>query len=348
MTYCCSNCFTDVAIQELIYREATVKSCSFCGSNKVPCTSPESLTGLFELLLNCIQEDDTGSSLSTIYTNDLKILSNTVLYPNDLIRSIMGENYHNKNFKLLESITEYRTAWENFKENLIKENRFFPSNSLFSKIFTANITNDGIISKEASIFLRTVDALSQIRNKNFIFYRARISNSVLNASEMGPPPYDLASAGRANPVGIPYLYIAEDYTTCLKEVRPSNGATIYLSEITPNQELKLVDLTNPKLEIALLKFDEEEIELVLKCLNLLQQFSEELSKPILPEKSNLEYIPTQFICEYLRTLKSYDGLVFNSSYGNGRNVVLFSDKNVIINEPSILKVTSVDVQVERG
>ena len=120
MIYCCSNCFTDVAIQELIYREATVKSCSFCGSDKVPCTNPENLTGLFELLLNCIQENTAGSSLATIYTNDLKILSSTISHPNNLMRSIMGDTYHNKKFKLLESITEYRTAWGDFKDNLIK------------------------------------------------------------------------------------------------------------------------------------------------------------------------------------------------------------------------------------
>ena len=207
--------------------------------------------------------------------------------------------------------------------------------------------NDGTsISPEASVFLNTVEALSRPRDQGALFYRARVSEKPLKSNEMGSPPSDLASAGRANPVGIPYLYLTEDLDTCCQEVRPNNGAKIYISKIRSTKELRLVDLTAPKQKIALLKFEEEEIELAIKCLNLLQQFSEELTKPVLPEKSHLEYIPTQFICEYLRTMRSYDGIIFNSSYGTGRNVVLFSDDFVVIDEPIAHAVTSVEVRVE--
>lgn len=98
--------------------------------------------------------------------------------------------------------------------------------------------------------------------------------------------------------------------------------------------------------MALFKYEEDEIEGILKCLNLLQQFSEELSKPVLPEKSHLDYIPTQFICEYLRSLDIYDGIIFKSSYGTGRNIVLFSEEKVNIQEPSSHRVRSVNVVVD--
>lgn len=314
---------------------------------------PDKLTGLFELVLGCIVEDAHGEEIQNVYVDELKIISETVLRPYELITQIMGDAFSGKRFSLNEGIAEYQDSWNAFKNHLIKENRFFPNNSLYGKIFINEINNEEAITKEAAVFLRTVDALSRPRDSGSFFYRARVSERTLGAHEMGRPPAEIASAGRANPVGIPYLYVAEDIDTCCQEVRPSNGAKIYISRVLAAKDLRLVDLTAPKQKIALLKFEEEEIELTLKCLNLLQQFSEELSKPVLPEKSHLDYIPTQFICEYLRTIssykgiQSYDGIVFNSSYGSGKNVVLFSDDTVTIEEPVAHTVTSVSVTVEQ-
>jgi hypothetical protein len=353
MAQCCLNCFTDRAIIELIQREGVITRCSFCNSDEVLCITPDKLTGLFELVLGCMVEDERGDTIQKVYVDELKIVSETVQRPYELITQIMGDVFNEKRFSLNEGIAEYQDAWSAFKNHLIRENRFFPNNSLYGKIFINEINNEEAITKEAAVFLRTVDALSRPRDEGFIFYRARVSEKGLEAHEMGSPPAEVASAGRANPVGIPYLYVAEDFDTCCQEVRPNNGAKIYISQVAAVKNLKLVDLTAPKQKIALLKFEEEEIELTLKCLNLLQQFSEELSKPVLPEKSHLDYIPTQFICEYLRTIssyqgiQSYDGIVFNSSYGSGRNVVLFSDDTVDIEQPIAYSVTSVSVEVEQ-
>lgn len=353
MPYCCLNCFTDRAIVELIQREGEIRRCSYCNTDEVLSIEPEKLTGLFELVLDCLTVSHEGLEIHEIYRDELKIISDIVRAPSLLTRIIMGDEFCEGRYLLKDNITEFQKAWHSFKNHLIKENRFFPSNSLYGKIFISEINNEANITPEGSIFLRTVEALSRLWESESVFYRARISEKLLRAHEMGKPPADVASAGRANPVGIPYLYVAEDIDTCCQEVRPNNGATIYISELKAIKDLKLVDLTAPKVKIALLKFEEEEIELTLKCLSLLQQFSEELSKPVLPEKSHLDYIPTQFICEYLRTIssyqgvQSYDGIVFNSSYGSGKNVVLFSDDIVTIEEPVAHTVTSVCVEVEQ-
>ncbi|GLO60088.1 hypothetical protein MACH09_05960 [Vibrio sp. MACH09] len=346
MSKCCLHCFSDLAIIEIIQREGTFWNCSFCNSSDVLCIEPDNLTGLFELVLSCILESEQGDELHRFYTNEFKIVSDTVNNPAQLINEILGSGFDGKRFVLKEGISEYQEEWSTFKSHLIKENRFFPNNSLYGKIFSTDVNNELSVSVEAAIFLRTVEALSKQRASGELFYRARVSEKPLQALKMGSPPSEISSAGRANPAGIPYLYLAEDLNTCCQEVRPSNGSKIYVSEIRAKKDLRLVDLTDPKQKIALLKCEEEELELTLKCLNLLQQFSEELSKPVLPEKSHLDYIPTQFICEYLRTIRAYDGIVFNSSYGSGKNVVLFTDEHVQIDEPTAHTVTSVEVHVE--
>lgn len=342
---CCMNCFTDRAIIEMIQREGKLDYCYFCRSDETLTIEPSRLTGLFELVLGCVEQQDDGLHLSDIYTKDLKIIGNAVFEPINLIDKILGDISIGKTFRLTGSILEFKEQWSMFKHHLIKENRFFPSNSLYGKIFTTSVMTEDVATLERGAFLNTVDSLTKKRPINSIYYRARISDIALTSHEMGKPPQGLASAGRANPVGIPYLYLAEDKPTCFREVRPSNGATIYLSQVIAIADLILVDLTNPKQKLSLLKFEEDEIELILKCLNLLEQFSDELSEPVLPERSHLEYIPTQFICEYLRILNRYDGLIFNSSYGEGKNIVLFSDSKVKIKEPIPHIVRSVEVMV---
>ncbi|WP_051333335.1 RES family NAD+ phosphorylase [Aliagarivorans marinus] len=330
----------------MIQREGGMDYCHFCGSDEVLTIEPCKLTGLFELVLACVKEHEHGSHLSSIYVKDLKVVSSRVNDPASLINVILGEISIDRSYCLTESILEFKDQWGTFKTHLIQENRFFPKNSLYGKIFTAPTLAEESSSIEGSTFLNTVDSLVKQRPISSIFYRARISDQPLTRESMGAPPKSVASAGRANPVGIPYLYLAEDKDTCFREVRPSNGATVYLSEVVAGEDLKLVDLTNPKQKLPLLKFDEDEIELTLKCLNLLEKFSDELSEPVLPEKSHLEYIPTQFVCEFLRTIQSYDGLIFNSSYGEGRNVVLFSESKVTIMQPTPYVVRSVEVLAE--
>ena len=52
-------------------------------------------------------------------------------------------------------------------------------------------------------------------NVSLKWYRARIQRTEkpYNKDEMGVPPKEKASQGRANPVGIPYLYLAS--RTCI-------------------------------------------------------------------------------------------------------------------------------------
>lgn len=343
MSSCCLNCFTDKAIIELIQREGVFGFCSFCHSDDILCVEPKRISNILELPLICLFPNENGKQLHELYQSDLMLISNRVECAQTLLNEIMDDEYLGRCYSLKESITDYQNAWDDFKDQLIKINRFFPRSSLYSRIFTSDLLIEDQSTVESGVFLNTIEALSKTRHRNHVFYRARISEEELLSKDMGAPPPDKAAAGRANPIGIPYLYLAEEFNTCCREVRPSNGATLYVSEVLVCRELKLVDLTSPKLKISLLKFVEDELELVLKFLNLLQQFADELSKPVLPEKSHLEYIPTQFLCEYIRTIGPYDGIVFNSSYGNGKNVVLFSGSDLEIQTPTPHKVTSIDV-----
>jgi len=63
---------------------------------------------------------------------------------------------------------------------------------------------------------------------------------------------------------------------------------------------------------------------------LKKKISADLSKPHRRYDSELEYIPTQFICEFIKHLTGADGIKFSSSLDSekGNNIVLFATDKV--------------------
>ena len=151
-------------------------------------------------------------------------------------------------------------------------------------------------------------------------------SGLINGTTLPPPEH--VSGGRANPIGIPYLYLADNVETCVAEIRPSNGSKINIAKFSLIKEVNLLDITEPRKKASFMVLEEEELRLSLKYIDLLEVFSEVLSIPILPHNSNLDYIPTQFLCEYFKTICKYDGIIFKSSFGHGCNIVLFNEECV--------------------
>jgi len=70
------------------------------------------------------------------------------------------------------------------------------------------------------------------------------------AADMGAPPKRTASHGRANPAGIPYLYLGSTPATAVSEIRPHTGETACVAEFTTPPDLKVVDLRRPRKTVS--------------------------------------------------------------------------------------------------
>ncbi|AZC00445.1 hypothetical protein DKE52_008010 [Acinetobacter pittii] len=86
------------------------------------------------------------------------------------------------------------------------------------------------------------------------FFRGRTFEERLDIGLMGMPPPAIASAGRANPVGIPYLYLAENIETCMAEIRPSNGCKVNIAKFNLINDVNLLDLTEPRKRASFMIF----------------------------------------------------------------------------------------------
>lgn len=320
-SYCCPQCFNEKNIKfEIQNKPDKHETCSFCESADTTVIDPKKLFSFIEGFDSYLEKDDNGISLYSILGEYLKIFSENVLNKQNLFNSIIPPNSKYNEFKY-KVISENDSAenWKEFSLEIKQKNRFFPESKIYKEIFLPT-------TKSAGNFISLLESLSKKISADKILFRARIYSQPLDIENMGAPPPNMVSAGRANPIGIPYLYLAENIETCIAEVRPSNNCLINLAEFKLKNDLKILDITNPREKISFL----ESFEVGTKCLeyiNLIEIFAKELAIPILPENSQLDYIPTQFICEFFKNNGSFDGVLFKSSFNKGNNLVIFDPKN---------------------
>jgi hypothetical protein len=162
---------------------------------------------------------------------------------------------------------------------------------------------------------------------------------------MGAPPPDPHRAGRGNPPGITYLYVATDLPTAVGEKRPGKGTVVSVAKLRVRRDLDLVDLSAvapPKSP-----FGHESIAHAIRAYEILSSLGRELSKPVHHEEPAVEYIPSQFLCELILDL-GYDGVVYGSGYGPGKNILLFDPLAATAVCVQLARVKDVQFDLEEG
>lgn len=182
-----------------------------------------------------------------------------------------------------------------------------------------------------------------------VFYRCRIMEKGrgitldsdfhgYNADESFIPPPEKTSDMRANYKGIPYLYCANDPYISIVECRPRLGAKVSVATIEVLEHLRLFDTTIQYWPVNAM---EDPVK-----SSLLKDLSRLYSEPISYADDTADYIPTQFIAEYIKNL-GYDGIVYQSSLTpeikqKGRyayNVVIFNYKKCKAIKSHVYEIT---------
>lgn len=161
-------------------------------------------------------------------------------------------------------------------------------------------------------------------------------------SERMKPLSNSASEGRANPKGIPYLYVATDKETAMSEVRPGLGSILSVGRFEPTRELKIIDFSVHQGKMKFFLKEPEEIE---KTEAVWTDMDNAFSIPTSNTDFNSDYVPTQIIAELIKSL-GYDGIAYKSSLANGHNIALFDLEMATISECNIYKVKKVNFDFE--
>ena len=133
--------------------------------------------------------------------------------------------------------------------------------------------------------------------------------------------------------------------TVLYEIRAS-----YLDEVSIGTFSLKNDLTSA---ITISDFTESEtifhpsrVGVKIKTTLLKQKISIDLSKPMRRYDSELDYIPTQFICEFIKVYTDVQGIKFRSSLHTlGNNIVIFNQHFMQCIDVKKVKVNKVIISV---
>jgi len=226
------------------------------------------------------------------------------------------------------------SEWENLRDELMYHNRYFPA---------ATIDLDRLESLLSPLTLDGDEVPTQ-------WYRARIqtSDTLFTVGEMGAPPKRTASHGRANPAGIPYLYLGSSPVAAISEIRPHTGERACVADFTTPPNLKLIDLRNPRKMVSpFLLEDASDIGRMRNDLPFLERLGAELTRPVVPQSAAIDYTPSQYLCEFIKNC-GYQGVIYRSSVSDGINFALFDPALALCGTVTQYRVTRVRVDITAG
>jgi len=333
---CCPECFDDRGLREQIFPFLGPErgTCSYCGTRDVDLLDPPTLAPYFELVVNVYEQNAEGQSLAEWMKEDWQLFSHPamdVAHTKELLADILndGEIVRMPFVPSASYRSEGLVQWETLRDEMMYRNRWFLDMSL-----------------DTERLRQLLDHLPAASLPH-TWYRARIRSGeeTYTIDKMGAPPKRLASHGRANPAGIPYLYLGSKPETAAAEIRPHTGETACVADFTI-PDIQAVDLRNPrKLVSPFILEDASAIGQLRADLPILERLGEELTRPVLPSGAAIDYIPSQYLCEFIKK-SGFDGVVYRSSVSDGINLALFEPDVAQGGDVVLYNVSKVSVVVE--
>ena len=285
----------------------------------------------------------------------------------------------------------YEKLWNDLEEEFKTKNRYFPDPKKIKGIlnplnlalnlakveipvgvnlFRARKIKREQLSNESKKMLETSEKNQieyEIKNpseqkRNLLDYIGEIFSSQLTNfwgfdKKYSDAPYENASSGRANPIGISYLYACREESTTIAEVQPAAGELVSVAKIEILKPLLVFNfdfLKDSSLLESQQQADDSNEDLFETELNFLETevffrtLSKLFSKPAAGNPEN--YYLTQYLCEFIKNLDAddeggkFDGIQFNSSLEeDGVNVVLFDTSKKANGHPKNYKIINSSV-----
>lgn len=338
----CEKCFCDSEIISIIKSIGKQGECEICKTKNVfvydtnvsddlsatfdelisiytpikllPNEFPKSETRLLKDELVCNWNIFNKRSQAEVYTIITNICSDKYAYMPEIFDQPIGlKELYDADYLNQHSLLR-TNSWDEFVEALKTENRFH-----------TDYINLQLLEKFCSYIRKSY-------KKGQKFYRARVSSeSGFGIIEMGAPQSEKASEGRANALGISCLYLANSIETTIHEVRAGAFDYVTIGTFELNEDITVVDLKRiNKIDPFLdgLNFAEHAIN-----KEHLNKIDDEMGKTLRRSDSVLDYVPTQYISDFIKSIekrdgsrnKEYSGIEYNSVMNkDGYNLAVFN------------------------
>lgn len=348
-SYVCANCVEDFYLKEVIEKNSVEATCDYCGAKGNAIAAP----------VECIQAE-IASAVDYFFCEPSKAGvpwdEGWVVEPTDSVDVLLSLNLV-CNDELFEDIaasftnTEWVPAargnwvsshkhellaysWQSFVYAVKHKTRYFFSSPIKSEDCEYDERSPSDLLFSIGTFVST-NGLCRLFDAGEVLYRARIWDAGADAptaQNIGAPPPEKAAAGRMNPAGIPYLYLAKEPQTALAETlsRPPCVAGVGVFEAI--RGIRLLDLASLPQTPSI--FDSANRE-SWEELTFLSGFVDEITVPIAKDgREHVSYVPSQVVSEYFAQVfadadgNRLDGVIYPSTVRpSGQNVVLFPSEN---------------------
>lgn len=151
------------------------------------------------------------------------------------------------------------------------------------------------------------------------------------------PPSDRACEGRANPKGIPCLYLATHQQTAVAEVRPWIGSYVSIAQFVVKREARVINCTTDDHGSMFYSAEPEPEE---RERAVWRDIDKAFSRPVTSTDDKADYSPTQVIAEWFRE-RGLDGIAYGSSLGPGHNVALFDPEAAALTSCGLVEIRAV-------
>lgn len=356
----CIDCFNDVEIRGAIEAIGEKGYCSLCQKEDVFIYNSDShkdlstIQNMLESILRIYlpeselpdeYPDAYKKNISERLTEDWNIFAIESPQVDEIIKDIVAKSLslndkilfekvgipelYDEDYLLQHSILKKHT-WNGFKTSLRNVNRFHNNH------FNLELLRDLLEDAEVCIGVDTERK----------FYRARVSNSKgYEQEEMGAPPNELASPGRANSKGQSCLYLCTDKNTTVKEIRASAFDYITIASFELNRDVKVLNLSSITHNSPFALDSNDERDRYIKYLineKILHAIEKDLAKPMSRLDSELDYLPTQYFSDFAKAC-GYDGVQYCSTFGKkAYNIALFDSTVCSCGKCETMWVESVD------
>jgi len=341
---CCSECFGDSGLRNSIIPTIlssaglpdTAGTCDYCGTQSARLVPPLLLRETFEALIGVYEVNEDGQPLVQWLRDDWRLFEHPVMddaHAKEVLADVLdnGEIVR-KQFKPSGQYeSESLARWDDLRDEMMHRNRWFLDRPI--DLDRLKQLLDMLIASEEEV--------------PRAWFRARLlsSEEPYGIDDMGAPPRRLAGHGRANPAGIRYLYLGSELQTAVAETRPHTGERACVATFTI-PAIRAVDLRDPRKQISpFILSDAEGVSQLRADLPLLERLGDELTKPVLPSGAPFEYIPTQYLCEFIKQ-SGFEGVLYRSSVSSGINLALFTPEAATGGNVSVMHVAKVSVEVK--
>lgn len=330
----CPNCFLDKELKGFISSSTEIGDCDVCNSKKQQLLNVAELIDFFQELLDNIEINDKGIPLSAKLQEEWNLFS-TLSTAHKILNHVLpfistDITSSNATVDYIDDIIANSNHWEVLKEELKWKNRFV-------------INIERLIDLGWDGFFNTQFRL----NKDVELFRARLHHQsgmqAYQLEEMICPSKEIVGGGRANPPGIPFLYLSDNPETVFYEVRASHSDELSVGTFQLKPHIDAIEIVDFTEDTPL--FQPGKVNQIIKSKLLRQNISKDLSKPMRRYDNELEYISTQFICEFIRVFTGALGVRFKSSlHSQGNNIVLFDQE--LMNCKAVKLVSICKVKLE--